>query len=120
MKRLDIFTDHKAIFGFEVVYLNPEDFSDLIVGAHVGSNANEHTHRESVVFEPHEFIDSFHIRSGDWVDAVHFTTNYGKEFKFGGTGGEHRDMLDKSEQKRIVAIGGGLGGHMHNFTVYYI
>ena len=120
MKSISIFTDHSLIYGYEVVYVNPMNGADLVVGHHIGKHTNQAVHRETVNFEICEYLQGFSIRSGDVVDRVEFVTNYGRSFGFGGFGGSHKTILDRTAGKRIVAIGGGCGGHMHNFKVWYI
>ena len=71
-------------------------------------------------FNDGEFINQFHVMAGDLVDKVIFFTNQGREFSAGGNGGAlNVARMNMVQNPRVVAIGGGFGGHMHHFKVYY-
>ena len=54
------------------------------------------------------------------MDRVEFITNKGRDFGAGGSGGGKNVARMDAKKPRVVAIGGGLGGHMHHFRAYYI
>ena len=60
------------------------------------------------------------VSSGDVVDRIEFTTNFGRNFKAGGSGGEARHLRFDAPNVRVIALGGGMGGHMHNVKAHYI
>ncbi len=74
---------------------------------------------DSFKFQDNEYIKEVTVSSGDLVDRIEFTTNLGRSFKAGGQGGGPR-MAQLAENGKVVAFGGGLGGHLHHLKVFYI
>ena len=70
-------------------------------------------------FESGEYINAVTVSSGDLVDRIEFQTNLGRSFKAGGNGGGPR-MAQIGENARVVALGAGMGGHIHHFKVFYL
>ena len=74
---------------------------------------------DSFKFQENEFINEVTVSSGDLVDRIEFKTNIGREFRAGGSGGGPR-MASIGKNGRVIAFGGGLGGHLHHLKIFYI
>ena len=71
--------------------------------------------------QPGEYLVGLGGRLGDICDQINFTTSTGRTFIAGGSGGNPMACQTPGAVKPyIVAIGAGLGGHVHNFRCYYI
>ncbi len=122
MKTVDIYHDGRLVFGFEVTYANESNPSKKYqVGHHIGGHVNGDVQCSTFAFEEGEYINSFSVNSGDLVDKVAFVTNKGREFSAGGNGGGKTvAVMEHATKPRVIAIGGGLGGHMHHLRVHYV
>ena len=67
-----------------------------------------------------EYINDIIVFSGGIVDNISFTTNKGRKFGKGGGGGGRSGIGFDNENPRVIALGCGLGGHLHNLKCYYI
>ena len=119
MKQLDVYHDSSLVFGYEVHY-QKEGGGVIQVGHHIGGHLNGGVRCDSLVFMDGEFITQFGVSSGDLVDRIEVVTNLGRHFKAGGPGGGFRQAQTESSNPRFIALGGGLGGHMHNLKAYYV
>ena len=121
MRTVEVYHDTRLVFGYEVSYW--KDARALQVGHHIGGHITGDVRCDTFVFQEGEFISEFLVSSGDLVDRIEFKTNQGREFKAGGGGGSL--IMAKTELKpghtaRFIALGGGLGGHMHNIRPFYV
>lgn len=73
---------------------------------------------ESISLElgPDEYIHSLKIRSGKYVDRVHFETNKGRILEGGGGGGGEQTL----EGIRVLSIGGRSGRLVDKLRIRYI
>ena len=120
MKSIDVYTDGKFIYGYEVTYRGhsqvPRSYQ---VGHHIGGHIDIEVKCHTFNFEEGEYISGLTVASGDIVDRLEFTTNQGRSFKAGGPGGSSIPAKI-AEGARVVALGGGIGGHMHHFKIFYL
>jgi hypothetical protein len=65
-------------------------------------------------------MNTLTIRSGALIDAIHFTTNQGRDFRAGGGGGGPNLLTPEGRPVKVVALSGGLGGHLHNISCHYL
>jgi len=89
------------------------------VGHHIGGHIEIDVRCNTFNFEEGEYIETVTVASGDIVDRIEFTTNKGRGFKAGGGGGS-AIPAKISQGGRVVALGGGIGGHMHHLKIYYV
>ncbi|CDW79416.1 peptide n- [Stylonychia lemnae] len=119
---MDVYHDGRLVFGFEVTYVNESDQSKIFqVGHHIGNHLTGDVQCSTFDFNEGEYISQFNTMAGDLVDKVKFFTNQGRQFEAGGNGGAlNMAQMSAVSNPRVVAVGGGLGGHMHHFRVYYV
>lgn len=72
--------------------------------------------RETITFADNEYINSFTIRSGKFVDSFGFTTNKGRSWgPYGGSGGN----LTTLNNIFVLGIGGRSGRLVDALTIRY-
>ena len=60
-------------------------------------------------------------RFGALCDQLWFVTNQGRKLTFGGSGGSDVTFETSSAHKPLIlALGAGLGGHVHHVKCYYM
>ena len=90
------------------------------MGHHIGSHLTADVSCSTFEFEDGEYINEVFVCSGDLVDSIEINTNKGRNFKAGGDGGSKQCAKMNASKPRVVALGAGLGGHVHHFRAYYI
>jgi hypothetical protein len=106
------------IFGLEAIYeVNGNSFSG---GQHVGSELDYSVVNQAVPLAWGETITGISGKHGNVIDSMSITTSTGKIYTFGGSGGESSYSVYIPSGKNVKSIAGGLGGHLHNFSCYYI
>ena len=89
------------------------------MGHHIGGHLTDDVRCDIFLFEDGEYISEFRVSSGDLVDRIEISTNTGRTFQAGGPGGSLLQARTNGPA-RVVALGGGLGGHMHNVRAFYL
>eukprot|EP00347_Sterkiella_histriomuscorum_P020979 403335728 len=121
MKKIDVYHDTRLVFGYEVTYQLPDqDNKKFQVGHHIGSHLTAEVTCSTFEFEDGEYINNLVVYAGDLVDSIYFETNKNRNFKAGGSGGGPNPARMEGKNPRVVALGAGLGGHVHHFRVYYV
>ncbi len=57
------------------------------------------------------------------MDRISFITNQGRQFKAGGSGGDHYDIKlfnSKTMMSRVIAVAGSYGDQMKSLKAYYL
>lgn len=116
MTEIRVLHDGKLIFGVEGIY--EADGVQISPGVHVGKELNSSTVNQSIALTGGKYISGISGRHGDVMDQLHIHLSDGTSYKFGGTGG-HAFSNIVPAGKKVVALGGGLGGHLHNIFCYY-
>lgn len=110
-------------------------FGDVVVGLHVvyqingqrvpgpinyGTQASAQTYAKGMLeLMGDDYITEVSGSSGQLIDRLYLRTAHGKTVSWGGTGGSPFN-LDVPPMKRVIALAGGLGGHLHNISAYTI
>jgi len=116
LTEIRVIHDGKMVFGVEGVY----EGSGLSIspGAHCGAELNSSAINQSIPLPAGTYISGISGRNGDVIDNLTITLSTGLSYSFGGTGGSAFANIVPAG-KRVVALGGGLGGHLHNIHCYY-
>jgi len=116
--KITIFHDDKFIFGWKADYFV---FGPNIVvegQKHLGSHWKGGK-EEVIELGPDEYITHIFGRNGDIMDNFGFSTNKGRKFDFGGSGGDPFEAhAPKGHHFGLLA--GGLGGHVHNIDFHAV
>ena len=113
---INIYTDGQYGFGYEFEY-----HGGVRVGTHIGSHAHRRVKCMKHKLDPGEYIVGVGGRFGDYCDQMNFTLSSGRVIKGGGMGGGPVQADTSQAQKPyVLAIGVGLGGHIHHFFCHYI
>jgi len=115
MSEIRVLHDNNLVFGVEGIYTAAG--VQVSPGVHVGGELNSTTINQSVALPEGTWITEISGRHGDVMDQLVIKLNTGVEYKFGGTGGNKFANIVPSG-KRVIALGGGLGGHLHNIFCY--
>ena len=103
--------------GFQFRYKGSDE--TIVDGPIFGSKHVLDTDPQSIVdLAPREFVVLLHGRSGSWMDGLGFTTNFGRKFYFGGSGGNgfEAEIPPNCEIRLITAH---CGDHVDNVQVLY-
>jgi hypothetical protein len=116
LSEIRVIHDGKMVFGVEGIY----EGSGLTIspGAHCGSEMNYSAINQSVALPVGTYITGITGRNGEIIDNLTITLSNGLSYSFGGTGGNAFSNIVPAG-KRVVALGGGHGGHLHNIFCYY-
>ena len=125
VRAIEVYNDGSLCFGYQLFYHNNVD-----VDRH---RASYNRRYERFELEHDEYLVKVGGRFGDICDALSFTTSQGRTFTAGGYGGDsmtcETNVMDSSdedgemkpaEKPYIVALGAGLGGHLHHVKCAYI
>ena len=115
MTEIRVLHDNNLIFGVEGIY--EANGHTVSPGTHVGNEMNSHTINQSISLPHGTYVSEISGRHGDVMDQLKIKLSNGTEYKFGGSGGHAFHNIVPSG-KRVIALGGGLGGHMHNIFCY--
>jgi len=110
--KLRVFHDNNTIYGVQADYFV---FGPNVVvqgERHVG-NQWQNGSEDVVELAADEYITELHGRHGDILDNFGFKTNKGRNFTFGGNGGNQFEVQAPAGQ-HFGTLAGGLGGHVHN------
>ncbi|CAI2375200.1 unnamed protein product [Moneuplotes crassus] len=115
MTNINVLHDGNLVFGIEATY--KADGVEVKPGTHVGKEMTPTTVNQTIA------LGGYHVtgisgRHGDVMDNLTITLSNGMSYNFGGTGGDPFENIVPAG-KKVVALGGGLGGHMHNIFCYY-
>ena len=115
LKEIRVIHDGKMVYGVEGIY----EGSGLTIspGAHCGSELTPTWINQSIALPAGTYITGITGRNGDIIDNLTFTLSNGLSYSFGGTGGHPFGNIVPAG-KRVIALGGGLGGHLHNIYCY--
>ena len=116
MTEIRVLHDNKMVFGVEGIY--ESNGHTISPGVHVGNEMNHATLNQSISLSGGKYITGISGRNGDVIDALTIHLSDGTQYNFGGTGGSAFGNIVPAG-KRVVGLGGGLGGHMHNIFCYY-
>lgn len=115
LAEIRVLHDNNMIFGVEGIYeANGVQWSP---GVHVGSEMSSSTINQSIALPAGTYITEISGRHGDVMDHLTIKLNNGTKYDFGGSGGNKFGNI-VSSGKKVIALGGGLGGHMHNIFCY--
>eukprot|EP00344_Euplotes_crassus_P002747 CAMPEP_0197003528 /NCGR_PEP_ID=MMETSP1380-20130617/7758_1 /TAXON_ID=5936 /ORGANISM="Euplotes crassus, Strain CT5" /LENGTH=468 /DNA_ID=CAMNT_0042422051 /DNA_START=49 /DNA_END=1456 /DNA_ORIENTATION=- len=118
LAELRVLHDNDLVFGLEAIYeAGGVQFSG---GQHAGNEMNHNTVNQSIPLAVGETITKISGKHGNVIDSMTVTTSLGKIYTFGGTGGSFSYSLFIPSGKTVTSIAGGTGGHLHNFSVYYV
>ncbi|CAI2376048.1 unnamed protein product [Moneuplotes crassus] len=115
MTEIRVLHDGNLVFGVEGIYT--ADGLQYTPGTHVGKELNTATVNQSISLVG-KHITGISGRHGDVMDNLTITLSDGTSYSFGGTGGFAFSNFVPAG-KKVVALGGGLGGHLHNIFCYY-
>lgn len=116
LTELKVYHDEKMVFGIEGVY--EVGGKSVAPGSHVGSAKNSDTMNQSIKLSDSKYITGISGRAGEVIDGLSIHLSDGTQCNFGGSGGENFDNI-VPDGKRVVALGGGLGEHLHTIFCYY-
>ena len=113
---IEVYHDNSLVFGYEFFYQN-----NVQVGHHIGVHIHQEVRCERFNLEQGEYIVQMGGRLGDICDQISFTTSKGRTLAAGGQGGQPVTVSTAGATKPyIVAMGAGMGGHIHHFKCQYI
>lgn len=115
MTEIRVLHDGKNVFGVEGIY-NADGYVQS-PGTHVGKELNPSTVNQSIALTGGKYINGISGRHGDIMDQLTISLSDGTSYSFGGTGGVAFGNIVPAG-KKVVALGGGLGGHLHNIFAY--
>lgn len=115
LTEIRVLHDGNLVFGVEGIYA--ADGFQVSPGTHVGKELNTSTINQSISLVG-KHITGISGRHGDVMDNLTITLSDGTSYSFGGTGGSAFGNIVPAG-KKVVALGGGLGGHLHNIFCYY-
>lgn len=115
LTEIRVLHDGKLVFGVEGIY--SAGGLQHSPGVHVGNEMTPTTINQSISLVG-KTITGISGRHGDVMDNLTISLSDGTSYSFGGTGG-HAFANIVPTGKSVVALGGGLGGHMHNIFCYY-
>eukprot|EP01016_Furgasonia_blochmanni_P054832 TRINITY_DN9081_c0_g4_i2.p2 TRINITY_DN9081_c0_g4~~TRINITY_DN9081_c0_g4_i2.p2 ORF type:complete len:122 (+),score=32.00 TRINITY_DN9081_c0_g4_i2:65-430(+) len=114
----DRFYDYQYVFGVEVTYRTA--MGVLNGGRHLGTYAMSQAVQQATInLDFGEKVTEISGRAGNIVDHLRITTSNGKVIDVGGTGGNPFFNLVPMGS-RVVGIGGGTNGHLHNLYAYLV
>lgn len=115
MTEIRVLHDGKMVFGVEGIY--EANGYQVSPGVHVGNELNSSTINQSIALPVGTYVSGISGRNGNIIDQLKIKLNNGTEYKFGGDGGTAFGNI-VPEGKKVIALGGGLGGHLHNIFCY--
>lgn len=117
MTEIRVLHDNKLVFGVEGIY--EANGSQVSPGTHCGKELNSAVMNQSIALSDSKYITGISGRGGDLIDQLTIHLSDGTKYSFGGTGGSAWNNIVPAG-KRVVALGGGLGGHLHNIHCWYV
>ena len=108
---IEIYHDDHLVYGYEVTYAGGVE-----VGHHIAAQIHPEVKCDRFELNEGEHITAVEGRTGDLVDRLAIVTSEGRSFGGGGEGGGPQRPVIQALKPYVIAIGGGLGGHMHNFN----
>jgi hypothetical protein len=115
MTEIRVLHDNNLVFGVEGIY--EAGGYQVSPGVHVGNEMTSTTINQSIALPLGTYVTGISGRNGNVIDQLKIKLSNGTEYKFGGDGG-HAFGNIVPDGKKVVALGGGLGGHMHNIFCY--
>ena len=112
---IEIYHDGHLVYGYEVTYAG-----GVQVGHHLALGIHPEVKCDRIELNEGEYITVVEGRTGDLVDKLGIVTSTGRQFFGGGDGGGPQRPVIQAVKPYVIALGGGLGGHMHNFRCYYV
>mmetsp|Transcript_13849 Transcript_13849/g.15507 ORF Transcript_13849/g.15507 Transcript_13849/m.15507 type:complete len:448 (-) Transcript_13849:20-1363(-) len=116
---LRVIHNGNQVFGFEAVYESIANGGQISGGMHVGKDLDATCMNQAFPFQQDEDITAINGKHGNVVDSLTIITSKGRTFTFGGPGGDYAYSLVIPAGKKVKAFAGGLGGHLHNISVFY-
>lgn len=116
MTEIRVLHDGSMVFGVHGIY--EANGYQVDPGVHVGKELNHNTINQSISLTGGKYVTGISGRNGDVIDQLTITLSDGTSYNFGGTGGTAFHNIVPAG-KRVIALGGGLGGHLHNIFCYY-
>lgn len=115
LSEIRVLHDGNLVYGVNGIYT--ADGVQVDGGVHVGTQMTANVQNQAIPLPPGTDIVQMTGRHGDVMDNLTITLSNGLTYSFGGQGG-NPFQVDIPAGKKIVALAGGLGGHMHNFSAY--
>lgn len=115
MTELRVMHDGQLVYGVEAIY--NADNHTISGGAHHGP-LNPNVVTQSIHMPEGTHIRKVYGKGGDIMDQLCIELNNGLTYIFGGQGGNPWE-INIPAHRFVKAIGGGLGGHVHNLQFYY-
>ena len=112
--KVEVYTDMKMSYGYRLFYSGGRT-----APKHWGCHASSAVKTYSYELKPGEYIAKVIGRTGGICDNLTFITNFGHKIIGGGNGGGLNDPKIP-DGCAVIAVGGGVGGHIHNFWVSYV
>ena len=117
LSELRVIHNNNLVFGLEAIY--ETNGVTMSGGQHVGSEMDHTCINQSIPLALGETITGISGKHGNVIDSISITTSTGKIYTFGGSGGSFSYSLFIPAGKSVISIAGGVGGQLHNFSVYY-
>lgn len=118
LSELRVIHNNKFIFGIEAVY--ESGTNSVSGGMHCGNEMDHTCVNQSVQLAYGETITGISGKHGTIIDSMKITTSTGKIYSFGGSGGSFNYSVYIPAGKTVMSFAGGLGGHLHNISCYYV
>lgn len=106
--------------GFSATYEEASGARHTIT--HMGKEATKGCSKVKLTLEKGEYIVKVTGRKGGLVDNLGFVTSGKRTIQAGGPGGYPFTMCIPGlvgRGKRLIALGGGTNGHLHNVYAYF-
>jgi hypothetical protein len=110
--------DRKSVFGIEAIYEFPNG-ERVSGGMHVGKQMTPEATNNAIVLANGEQIKDVTARAGSWIHYLRIVTTSGRVLECGGPGGSPCNIYITNWQK-TVGLAGGIGGHLHNLSLYLV
>jgi hypothetical protein len=104
---------NKFIVGIQAFY--EMDGKKISPGSHVGDKRSK---CEVFTLKDNEHIVHASIRSGDYIDHITFTTDTGRTFSVGGSGGT-ATIFECPKGYQLVACGGSTSQYLDTLYLFY-
>ena len=117
ISELRLISNGTYVLGLAVKYL-VNGLEVRSSGLHLGSDISGRRIEQVLIFDANEVITHIEGRFGAVIDYLRVVTDKGREASVGGSGGS-AFTVEIPANKRIIAFGGGVNGHLHNIFLHF-